>query len=251
MGKFRCFSQKKTNYNYWVLVDDIIQSLLDGKLYKVEKNIRVILCRIFYYIGVKHSVSRKIYNITSIKKLLDEKYREQYRQWIYEMSRMNKTDRQSVDQMLRKNINELLQLLNLNIKDVFQHIPNYFLDETIVGKPVDIAEKNVFIDPIRGRRIIFDTIHGVKGETHDATLYLETERYGVSDLNRILSYFGVDTQGTSPFYDSSRKLAYVGMSRPRKLLCVAMQAKTYEKSQGVFDKDWEIIDLRQEKEYNN
>ena len=34
------------------------------------------------------------------------------------------------------------------------------------------------------------------------------------------------------------------ISGPKKLLCVAMQAKTYEKSKGVFDTDWEIIDLR-------
>lgn len=34
------------------------------------------------------------------------------------------------------------------------------------------------------------------------------------------------------------------VSRPRKLLCVAMQSETYERSKGVFDKDWEIIDLR-------
>lgn len=46
-------------------------------------------------------------------------------------------------------------------------------------------------------------------------------------------------------FDYSRKLAYVGMSRPKKLLCVAMQDKTYEKSKGVFADDWEIIDLRE------
>jgi len=34
------------------------------------------------------------------------------------------------------------------------------------------------------------------------------------------------------------------MSRPKKLLCVAMQAETYEKSKGVFDADWEVVDLR-------
>lgn len=46
-------------------------------------------------------------------------------------------------------------------------------------------------------------------------------------------------------YDYSRKLAYVGMSRPRELLCVAMQSKTYNKSKGVFNSDlWEVIDLR-------
>ena len=99
----------------------------------------------------------------------------------------------------------------------------------------------MLIDPIRGRRIIFDTIHGVKGETHDATLYLETNRQGASDLNRILPYFGVGRCGSSNLHDSSRKLAYVGMSRPKKLLCVAMQAATYEKSNGVFDADWEVI----------
>lgn len=34
------------------------------------------------------------------------------------------------------------------------------------------------------------------------------------------------------------------MSRPRKLLYVAMQSETYEKSKGAFDGNWEIIDLR-------
>ena len=91
---------------------------------------------------------------------------------------------------------------------------------------------------------MFDTIHGVKGETHDATLYLETDRCRASDLNRILPYYGVGRLGKSSLFDSSRKLAYVGFSRPRYLLCVVMQSKTYKKSKGVFDKDWEIIDLR-------
>lgn len=61
-------------------------------------------------------------------------------------------------------------------------------------------------------------------------LYLETDRKGASDLSRILHCFGVGKQGKSTVYDYSRKLAYVGMSRPKKLLCVAMQAKTYEKA---------------------
>src|SRR5699024_4877407 len=104
---------------------------------------------------------------------------------------------------------------------------------------------NVFVDPIRRRRIEFSTIHGVKGETHDATLYLETDRNGASDLNRILPYYGVGKLGDSNLFDCSRKLAYVGMSRPKRLLCAAMQSKTYERSKGVFDDDWEIIDLRE------
>ena len=33
----------------------------------------------------------------------------------------------------------------------------------------------------------FDTVFGVKGETHDATLYLETESRRGTDLKRIMS----------------------------------------------------------------
>ena len=63
-------------------------------------------------------------------------------------------------------------------------------------------------------------------------------------ISRIPYCFGIGKQGGSPLYDYSRKLAYVGMSRPRKLLCVAMQSETYEKSKGAFNSNWEIVDLR-------
>lgn len=237
-------AKRKSEYNYWALVDEIIQSLLDGKLYKAEQIVRRLLCRVFHYIPIKHSASGKDYTTVTMKKALDEKYREPYRQWIYEMSVLRSIDRQSVDQMVRQKINALLRINNPCLPDIFANLPDYFLDESAVVSYANMPEKNVLIDPIRGRRIVFDTIHGVKGETHDATLYLETDRQGASDLNRILPYFGVGQPGSSPLYDYSRKLAYVGMSRPKKLLCVAMQAKTYEKGNGVFDTEWEIIDLR-------
>lgn len=146
---------------------------------------------------------------------------------------------------MRQKINELLKTKNPQENDIFDRLPAYFLDKSAVVNQIEKNEKNVFIDPIRGRRIEFDTIHGVKGETHDATLYLETDRQGASDLNRILPYYGVGKPGKSNLFDYSRKLAYVGMSRPKRLLCVAMQAKTYEKSKDVFVDDWEIIDLRE------
>ena len=237
-------ANKKNEYSYWVLVDEIVKYLLEGKLYKAEQSVRRLLCRVFHYISIKHPVSGKDYTIVAMKKALDEKYRGQYRQWIYEMSRIQTIDRHSVDQLLRQKINELLRIGNPSLTDIFTVLPAFFLEESTSVNHADIAEKNVLIDPIRGRRIIFDTIHGVKGETHDATLYLETDRQGASDLNRILPYFGVGRCGSSSLYDSSRKLAYVGMSRPKKLLCVAMQAETYEKSKGVFDADWEVVDLR-------
>lgn len=60
---------------------------------------------------------------------------------------------------------------------------------------------------------------------------------------RILPYLGVGKVGASSLFDYSRKLVYVGMSRPRKLLCLAIQESTYVKSKNAFQ-SWNIIDIR-------
>ena len=243
-SEFNGSPKRQDEYNYWVLVDDIMASLSDGKLYKAECIVRKLLCRIFHYAKIRHPIYEKEYSVVTIKKMLDDEYREIYRQWIYEMSRLQSIERETIDCMVRRKIGELLRAMNLYVDDFFDCLPAHFLDKVTGENQTEKFDKNIFIDPIRGRRITFDTIHGVKGETHDATLYLETDRQKASDLSRILPYYGVGNLGSSDLFDYSRKLAYVGMSRPKKLLCVAMQAKTYEKSKGVFDDDWEIIDLR-------
>ena len=236
--------KKKSEYSYWASVDEIVQCLLEGKLYRTEQVVRKLLCQVLHYVPIKHPVSGKDYTPVTMKKVLEEEYRETYRQWIYEMSRLQNFDRHSVDQMVRQKINEFIENNDPSLIDSFEKLPTYFLDDSAAIGYTNMSEKNVLVEPRRGRRIVFDTIHGVKGETHDATLYLETDRMGASDLRRILHCFDVDKKGSSSLYDYSRKLAYVGMSRPRKLLCVAMQSETYAKSRGAFDSNWEIIDLR-------
>lgn len=237
--------KKQSEYNYWGLLDEIIKELLEGKLYKAERLVRKLLCRVFHYAKIKNDVSGKEFSITTIKKFLDDEYMDMYHQWIYELSGLQNIEREFIDYIMRQKINALVKIVNSQADDIFVCLPEHFLGKDVVANQAEKYEKNIFIDPIRGRRIEFDTIHGVKGETHDATLYLETDRQGASDLNRILPYYGIGKPGSSHLFDYSRKLAYVGMSRPKKLLCVAMQAKTYEKSKDVFAADWEIIDLRE------
>ena len=244
-SEFDSSTKKQVEYNYWILLDDIITSLLEGKLYRAERFIRKLLCRVFHYAKIRHPLSDKEFSTVTLKKLLDDEYQDIYRLWIYELSRLQNFERETVDCFIRQKINELSRIMTSQADDIFTCLPEYFLDKHVVVSQTEKHEKNVFIDSIRGRRIEFDTIHGVKGETHDATLYLETDRQRASDLNRILPYYGVGKIGESYVFDYSRKLAYVGMSRPKKLLCVAMQDKTYEKSKGVFTDDWEIIDLRE------
>lgn len=190
---------------------------------------------------------KKILNAREYISLTEEKIIEANQEMEEENNQWNdlqNIDKENIDCLMRQKINELLKVKNSQAADIFECLPENFLDKNIAVNQTEKSEKNIFIDPIRERRIEFNTIHGVKGETHDATLYLETDRKGASDLKRILPYYGAGKLGTSKLFDYSRKLAYVGMSRPRKLLCVAMQSKTYENSKGVFDDEWEIIDLR-------
>jgi hypothetical protein len=66
------------------------------------------------------------------------------------------------------------------------------------------------------------TIHGVKGETHTATCYLETFYYKY-DIKRIIRYMkGQYAVPTQKMIKQNLKMAFVGMSRPSHLLCVAV-----------------------------
>lgn len=95
-----------------------------------------------------------------------------------------------------------------------------------------------------GISVSLSTIHGVKGETHDATLYLETEHMRGSDLKRIMPLFAGKTLSGQEIAERSRRCAYVGMSRPRHLLCVAMKAKTYEGHESCFESDWKVVKIQ-------
>ncbi|MFZ3167830.1 MAG: UvrD-helicase domain-containing protein [Candidatus Methanoperedens sp.] len=68
------------------------------------------------------------------------------------------------------------------------------------------------------------TVHSVKGETHTATLYLETYYDKGFDIKRIINYLKERKNGSN--YIQSLKMAYVGMSRPTHLLCVAAHKDT-------------------------
>lgn len=70
------------------------------------------------------------------------------------------------------------------------------------------------------------TIHGVKGETHAATLCLETFYFN-DDIKRILSYLKIGQGAPIPPQQvrliETLKMAYVAMSRPTHFLCVAIR----------------------------
>jgi superfamily I DNA/RNA helicase len=81
------------------------------------------------------------------------------------------------------------------------------------------------------------SIHSVKGETHTATLVLETYWYG-HNLAALIRWLRGDKQGGEGVgvRDSLRlRVHYVAMTRPSHLLCLAMKRSTFLNARGRLD----------------
>ncbi len=87
------------------------------------------------------------------------------------------------------------------------------------------------------------TVHSVKGETHTATLYLETFYYKY-DIQRIIKYIcGIYKEPNKHEY-ATLKVAFVGMSRPTHLLCIAAHEDTIRPHMQKLEQiGWEIIHI--------
>lgn len=76
--------------------------------------------------------------------------------------------------------------------------------------------------------------------------YLETETKKSSDIRRILPLLERKiTQCKNELQEKSRRCIYVGFSRPKYLLCLAISEKTYVGHETAFS-SWKIVDLRSE-----
>ncbi len=92
--------------------------------------------------------------------------------------------------------------------------------------------------------IRFDSIHGVKGETHAATLVVETfaRQHDLKELLPVLTAM----QHGSQLKDSARghcKRIFVGMSRPSHLLCLAISAEHINDAQigALGTNGWKVV----------
>ncbi|WP_162551251.1 UvrD-helicase domain-containing protein [Paenibacillus tepidiphilus] len=96
-----------------------------------------------------------------------------------------------------------------------------------------------------------NTIHGVKGETHFATLLLESNRAGSSDMYSIFRFLTGTHQPElleDSFVKDTLKLAYVALSRPRYFAGVAMLEENIsdEDIHNAIRHGWRIVKVEEE-----
>ncbi|MET3927519.1 UvrD-helicase domain-containing protein [Devosia sp. 2618] len=112
------------------------------------------------------------------------------------------------------------------------------------------TRSNVFeyVEGERRLNITMNTIHGVKGETHDATLVLTTSTNQLFDLKEALPLLSLTGQERNKA--SIPKLLmtlFVGITRPKDLLCLAIPGDqcTQPQLDALVALGWSIEDLRQ------
>lgn len=103
----------------------------------------------------------------------------------------------------------------------------------------------------KGLEIEITSVHAVKGQTHCATLYLESyfqkdgrgaEAKSYESQRLKDQFLGTQIQSTvGDRVKQSAKMAYVGFSRPTDLLCIAIHKDRFGKLSNEINKDiWEI-----------
>lgn len=128
---------------------------------------------------------------------------------------------------------EVKEFIELNLKEVFNwsstsELVEFFdmgTEKQEISTPLN-HNTYTYKEMATNVKIELDSIHGVKGETHTATLYLETFYYKY-DVARILNYFkGIHEPTNQKRTLQNLKMAYVGLTRPTHLLCVAVHQET-------------------------
>lgn len=104
-------------------------------------------------------------------------------------------------------------------------------------------------------RIKVGSIHSVKGQTHTATLVLETAWHG-RNLEQIITWLSGESKGylkkDGVRNETRLKTHYVAMTRPSHLLCLALHRQSMHKSDGTTNqalidelkaRGWDVVNV--------
>ncbi len=202
--------------------------------------------------GIKHDTPKgqRFYNKTSFLELLKRQYPESLLALNSKISNWGR-------ELVADKSEEVVQEIRDHLKDFFFPAINFTLnqhaiefidrDEVVEVTEEQLKSKNTFYSGQQHLKHIpveIGTVHSVKGETHLATLYLETSYYQRCGIYLLDQLIGVSYNGDGgKRKEMCLKIAHVGMSRPTHLLCVAINQETVEAHRNELeDNGWEIID---------
>lgn len=204
--------------------------------------------------GIKTAEGHR-YTKTSFLDWLKDTYAEIYHSLLMNLSNWIITMAESpynVDKNVFEGVKNFIEgLIPLCDKDVNISIISSFLATKEASfYTVKSSEQSSNIYREEDVDIEIATVHSVKGETHIATLYLETKyhKYESEHFGPQLCGVPYVPRNGDSFVKSALKVAYVGMSRPKLLLCYAIKTERFNHLDT--DKLKNIWDVRKIKTYN-
>ncbi|OFC70821.1 UvrD-helicase domain-containing protein [Alteromonas confluentis] len=146
-----------------------------------------------------------------------------------------------------KNSLELLRLIGL--KEWETEVTDYIsFSPSSPELSNEIEINNSFVEVVNDRDVVIeiDTIHSVKGETHSATLLLETKYYQY-DIHQVLDNI-VGLKSELPKGARKKKFMkqiYVAMTRPKYLIGITVDNSriTSTQKEAAVMNGWRIVDL--------
>jgi len=244
-------SSPKTHLDFIVLEDYILQSDKEKKtLETIRKNILNALLKILRLENIYDEYSR-IYTkrklINHFKTLPNNEY-ETLKLNLYQWS---------IDSVRGKNANVIESIkayvpIFLTVFEKSINNSGSFVNDgsSIIDLEV-IDETGLSFYESEGVSVEIGTVHSAKGQTHTATLYLESYYYndgGKSYESQRLKnqLLGIQIpDNAKKRVKQSSKMAYVGFSRPTHLLCLAIHKKRFDSVLSEIDKElWDVIEVK-------
>lgn len=152
--------------------------------------------------------------------------------------------------IIQEKTNEVLESIRTYIPTLLQFFDktistsSYFINnnnyETLANNPDILKPTNHYNED--GFEIEITSVHAVKGQTHCATLYLESYYHSKYESQRLSNQFlGNSFKDNRVHHKTSVKMAYVGFSRPTDLLCIAIHKDRFDELLNTINTDiWEI-----------
>ncbi len=228
---FPSFSKNDNrSLEYETLVEKI--DLFDKKKIRVKDYRKILLDVIIEYLKTEDiKYNDKYFSKNLLLNYLKEKDKLQYK--LFKLKLFEGVKKLSISEcvfdILKEKVEIVLELLGSSFNEsvLVNIIKNYKID--LLQKTTQ--DKYIYSNSDTTFDIEISTIHKVKGETHTATLILESfnRTYDLQQLLKLLKGLSLRTSNT---IDLKKKLLYVAMSRPTHLLCFAMN-KEHVKSNDI------------------
>lgn len=230
------------------------------KLLKKNKNIKEV-SKVFLEIFCK------ILKFCKVKNPINTFYFTPFTLVLYLYSLENQEKINEINKKISIWVVRLLRNENIeeDLVEYIQKFINYFssseTDESIayisdkaVNPEEEKIESKIFSYSKDGKSVDlhFDTIHGVKGETHTATLYLESFLRIYDIGGKILNFITSDDKGKAklrkdPACKRQLPLAYVALTRATHFIAIAIHKDRFEDHhQQYFEhnsQNWDVIHL--------